>query len=439
MKQKFRSLPAAVQVAVTAVVVVVLAVVLTVWRHNGSTYLTGFWDNGSQTLVFGRMLQMQQNQTSPGGFMGVYTQDWSDEQNRYWYQDNTPVSPQDFQAYTHQTGLQGWAFGVLNKVLSVFEDRGEAREIILYNINSMLFYAATLLVCLAVWRAWGPLSALAWLCAVVFAPWPQRGMKDLYWCLWTWLLPALAGLLLCAVTRRRGKTPWWCYLLVFAACMVRCMCGFEFITTFLILCEIPLCYAAAKAYFVRRDPHGALVWLGRTVGAGVSALGGVTAALALWFAQEWLCFGSAADAWQNMTRAVTDRVSLTDGAVRDVNVPQVLAQYFRESTEPLLQLGPVSVTAWQLLLFALLVGAVSVVVCLRRGTAAQLVPPCIVWGLGLAAPASWMVLSKAHAAIHTHLVPMLWHFAFVPISCMLLPVLAKLMIPGRKKDLVASH
>lgn len=62
---------------------------------------------------------------------------------------------------------------------------------------------------------------------------------------------------------------------------------------------------------------------------------------------------------------------------------QVLAQYFRESTEPLLQLGPVSVTAWQLLLFALLVGAVSIVVCLRRGTAAQLVPPCIVWGLGL--------------------------------------------------------
>ena len=92
-----------------------------------------------------------------------------------------------------------------------------------------------------------------------------------------------------------------------------------------------------------------------------------------------------------------------------------------------------------MLLFALLVGAVSVVACLRRGTAAQLVPPCLVWGLGLAAPASWMVLSKAHAAIHTHLVPMLWHFAFVPISCMLLPVLAKLKSPGRKKDLVASH
>lgn len=282
------------QVAVTAVVVVVLAVVLTVWRHNGSTYLTGFWDNGSQTLVFGRMLQMQQNQTSPGGFMGVYTQDWSDEQNRYWYRNNTPVSPQDFQAYTHQTGLQGWAFGVLNKVLSVFEDRGEAREIILYSINSMLFYAATLLVCLAVWRAWGPLSALAWLCAVVFAPWPQRGMKDLYWCLWTWLLPALAGLLLCAVTRRRGKTPWWCYLLVFAACMVRCMCGFEFISTFLILCEAPLVYCWAGGD--RR------AWLRRMICTGFAAVGGVAAALGAWFIQGVIYFGSAAGSWAEPDR-----------------------------------------------------------------------------------------------------------------------------------------
>lgn len=148
MKQKFRSLPAAVQVAVTAVVVVVLAVVLTVWRHNGSTYLTGFWDNGSQTLVFGRMLQMQQNQTSPGGFMGVYTQDWSDEQNRYWYRNNTPVSQQDFQAYTHQTGLQGWAFGVLNKVLSVLRTAAKRGK----------SYCTTSTVCcsmrLLCWSAW---------------------------------------------------------------------------------------------------------------------------------------------------------------------------------------------------------------------------------------------------------------------------------------------
>lgn len=126
------------------------------------------------------------------------------------------------------------------------------------------------------WEEFGPLAASVGFASVLLAPWLQRGMKDLYWCLWTWLLPLLAALWLCHCTRVRGKTPRGCWPLVAAACMVRCMCGFEFITTFLILCEIPLCYAAAKAYFVRRDPHGALVCWAAPSG-GVSALGGVTA------------------------------------------------------------------------------------------------------------------------------------------------------------------
>lgn len=442
MKQKFRSLPAAVQVAVTAVVVVVLAVVLTVWRHNGSTYLTGFWDNGSQTLVFGRMLQMQQNQTSPGGFMGVYTQDWSDEQNRYWYQDNTSVSPQDFQAYTHQTGLQGWAFGVLNKVLSVFEDRGEAREIMLYNINSMLFYAATLLVCLAVWRAWGPLSALAWLFAVVFAPWPQRGMKDLYWCLWTWLLPVLASLLLCRVTVRKGRTSGWCFGLVALEVLIRCMCGFEFVSTFLILCEIPLCCALIQSLCVDRNLPAARRWLGRTVGTGAAALGGMAAALVLWFWQEVQYFGTAAEAFASMTQAVTSRVSVSDNAVRAVTIPEVLHLYFVENKEPLLQFGPVTITLLPLLAAVLAEGILCAVLLARRGQPAKLAPLATAWVLSLAAPVSWMVLSKAHAAIHTHLVPMLWHFALVPVSCLALVVMTKEIVSllfRRRPDLVASH
>lgn len=425
-----------------AVVVVVLAVVLTVWRHNGSTYLTGFWDNGSQTLVFGRMLQMQQNQTSPGGFMGVYTQDWSDEQNRYWYRDNTPVSPQDFQAYTHQTGLQGWAFGVLNKVLSVFEDRGEAREIILYSINSMLFYAATLLVCLAVWRAWGPLSALAWLCAVVFAPWPQRGMKDLYWCLWTWLLPVLASLLLCRVTVRKGRTSGWCFGLVALAVLIRCMCGFEFVSTFLILCEIPLCCALMQSLCVDRNLPAARRWLGRTVGTGAAALGGMAAALGLWFWQEVQYFGTAAEAFASMTQAVTSRVSVSDNAVRAVTIPEVLHLYFVENKEPLLQFGPVTITLLPLLAAVLAEGILCAVLLARRGQPAKLAPLATAWVLSLAAPVSWMVLSKAHAAIHTHLVPMLWHFALVPVSCLALVVMTKEIVSllfRRRPDLVASH
>ena len=435
IRQKFDALPAAVRL----LLVLLLAALLTAVRHNGSAYLTGVWDTGSQTLVYGRMHQMEQGQTAPGGFLGVYTADWSDDENRVLFRDDVPTEAADFHPYTHQTGLQGWLLGSVNKLLRHFLPAGTARETALYALNSTLFYAAELLVILAVWREFGLLPAAFWLVAVLLAPWLQRGMKDLYWVIWTWLLPLLAVLALCRATRARGKTPRWCWPLVGGATLLRCMCGFEFITTFLILCEIPLCYAVAKAYFVEKSPRAARLWLGRAVGAGVSALGGVAAALGLWFAQECVCFGSAAGAWQNMTQAITDRVSLTDNAVRDVTVPQVLAQYFLENTEPLLQFGPVAVTARALLAFGLAVGVVCIAVAIWRGVGARLVPLGVIWVLAIAAPASWMVLSKAHAAIHTHLVPMLWHFAFVPVSCMLLPVLAQTLIRGRKKDLVASH
>lgn len=438
-KEKWSNLPAALRYAAVIAVVFALAAALTAVRHNASTYLTGVWDTGSQELIFGRVHQMEQGQRAVGGFLGVYTLDWDDVRNRDWFRDGEPTEELDYNAYTHQSGLQGWMLGMLNRGLCLWDQDGLARENALYAVNSTLFYAAELFVALAVLRELGVLPAVFWMAAVLLAPWLQRGMKDLYWSMWTWMLPLLAVLLLIYCTQQRGKTPRWCWLAVALACMVRCMCGFEFITTFLILCEIPLCYAAAKARFVNRDPAAARAWFGRIVGAGASALGGVAAALGIWFWQECRYFGDVSAAWQSMGEAITNRISLTDDDVLDVTVLRVLRQYFIDCSEPLLQLGSVEITVMPLLLAVLACLAVCGVLLCRRGAGARLVPSALVWLLSLAAPASWMVLSKAHAAIHSHLVPMLWHFAFVPVSCMLLPVLAKELIAGRKKDLVASH
>lgn len=65
--------------------------------------------------------------------------------------------------------------------------------------------------------------------------------------------------------------------------------------------------------------------------------------------------------------------------------------------------------------------------------AGVLAGPALVWVLSLAAPVSWMVLSKAHAYVHVHLVPMLWHFALVPVSCALLVWLVKTAITAVKE------
>lgn len=422
----WKTLPAPLRGAATLLAVLALAALLTTVRHNASAYLTGVWDTGSQTLVYGRIHQMEQGQQAPGGFLGVYTDDWSDDTNRALFRDDTPTDAAAFHPYTHQSGLQGWLFGRVNRLLRHWLPDGLARETALYWLNSTLFYAAELLAALAVWEEFGPLAAAFGFASVLLAPWLQRGMKDLYWCLWTWLLPLLAALWLCHCTRVRGKTPRGCWPLVAAACMVRCMCGFEFISTFLILCEAPLVYCWAGGD--RR------AWLRRMICTGFAAVGGVAAALGAWFIQGVIYFGSAAGSWQNLTGAVTSRVSLTDDMVSDVSVAQVLTRYFVEVDEPLLQFGPLTITLKPLIAVTLLGFALCLaVLALRKKPLAVLAGPALVWVLSLAAPVSWMVLSKAHAYVHVHLVPMLWHFALIPVSCALLVWLVKTAITAVKE------
>ena len=213
LQKKWKNLPAALRTVLTLLAVLALAALLTTVRHNASAYRTGVWDTGSQTLIYGRMHQMEQGQRAPGGFLGVYTEDWSDDQNRSWFREDTPADAAQFRPYTHQSGLQGWALGVLNRLLRVFLPEGTARETALYWVNSTLFYAVQLLTALAVWQELGVLPAAFWMAAILLAPWLQRGMKDLYWAPWTWQLPLLAPvalvlvlllLIFCLLARRGG-------------------------------------------------------------------------------------------------------------------------------------------------------------------------------------------------------------------------------------------
>lgn len=406
--------------AATLAAVLVLSVFLTMWRHNASDYLTGNWDRYSQDLVFGRILQMQQGQSVPGGFLGSYTPEWGDTQNRRLFRDGAAPAATEFVSYTHQSGLQGTLLGLVNRgLLGLFPD-GARRETLLYTVNSVLFYAAVLCVCLAVWRTVGALPGAACLAAVLLAPWVQRGMKDLYWCLWTWLLPLLAALLVCRLRRR------WCYAVVFAAVLVRCLCGFEFISALLILCELPLVYDFFACPEQRCD------WFARMTGVGFSAVGGVAAALGVWLWQGRLYFGSWAQSADNIARTVSLRVTALETASlpeSTVTVGEVLHLYFVQDATPLLQLGPFSLTVRGLLAVTGVLLAAALLLRWR-----EVLPMAAVWGISLLGPVSWMVLSKTHSAVHTHLMPMLWHFAFVPCTCILWAVLLQTVWKRRRRS-----
>ena len=68
LQKKWKNLPAALRTELTLLAVLALAVLLTTVRHNASAYRTGVWDTGSQTLIYGRMHQMEQGQRAPAAF-----------------------------------------------------------------------------------------------------------------------------------------------------------------------------------------------------------------------------------------------------------------------------------------------------------------------------------------------------------------------------------
>lgn len=423
-------LPAPVRALLTAAALLLGAVALTFAMHNQDTYRTGTWDETSQSLVFGRILQIQNHQSAPGGFLGNYLVEGRDpQQDRYLFRENAPVRPEEYQPYTHQSGLQGLAFGWLNKVYSLINQGGEARERMLYATNSILLYLASLCLAAAAGRAFGPTAGLGFAAAVLCAPWVQRGMKNLYWCLWTWWLPALAGLLVWQLARRRGRVPGWGYGLVFGAVGLRCLCGFEFISDFLILCEAAL-FAAWVDALVRRAP--ARPWFFRMVYTGFAAVGGFAAALGVWFAQNVAYFGDAGEAWRSILEAAT-RHSLGG----DASIPAVISLYLT-SADPVLQLGPVALPP--LALIALGAAGLALMALGQKfglRPAGSLPALAALWCLGLLAPLSWMVLAKMHCQIHTHLVPILWNFALAPATLTVLGALVwqlarGLRRPGRK-------
>ena len=75
--------------ALPALLAALLAFVMVLANHSWSKFYTGSWDGYSELLAVGRITQLQQGQSAPGGFLGVYTAEWGDGDGYALLKDNT--------------------------------------------------------------------------------------------------------------------------------------------------------------------------------------------------------------------------------------------------------------------------------------------------------------------------------------------------------------
>ncbi|MEG2394969.1 MAG: hypothetical protein RSC36_08045, partial [Ruthenibacterium sp.] len=385
---------------------------------------TGGWDTESEGYVIGRMYQMQRGltQSNPAGFMGIYRDEVTHYTTADLFLQDAQVTPDIFWTYTHQTGLQGTAAGVMNLALCALKLPPQSRLAVLSFVNVWLFCVLLAGVCLWVYRELGFVAAALCCAGTLFSPWALCSMGNLYWAMWLYLLPFLLCAWLCRRYESADRLPRWVYPVVAGAVFLRFLCGFEFTSSVLICTEIPVVYYLLKHWDDTENRAAQRKkWLLTGLWLGLWCLVAFAAAMLTLFVQSMLHWGSLARGLEEIFKTVSFRT----GAFRStfnppgvygeslaVPLAEILRRYFtQETVTGGLTMGALMLmdTVWVALTAALFAVKKQTRLLLRS---AKLF---VVTLVAMLAPMSWFILARGHSSIHVGINYVLWLLPALPL------------------------
>lgn len=327
--------------------------------------------------------------------------------------------------YTSQYALQGRVYRQLARYVQV--DTMRAMTALATAVSVML------VVCLIA-KKYDRLMAGIFYCVFLLSPWVVNFARNLYWVEFTWFLPMAVGLL-CAWKIDNRKIRVFSCCGAFLTIMLKCLCGYEYISTVMMgLIQFLLVDMVMAAIRGERKKAGLLL---RTIFLlGLAALAGFAAAICVHAGVR-----AHGDYLEGIVRIFKEDVlrrtyggdvNIFDpasevGLSLSASVWEVLCKYFRFYTQiitglpgnlfPLLCLAPLCIFAYD-------------------GNRKKLKPEwMLMYAVFLIAPVSWFVLAKAHSYVHTHMNFVLWYFGFVQICMYIIAARAIDLFKRSKRDL----
>lgn len=327
--------------------------------------------------------------------------------------------------YTSQYALQGRVYRLLARYVQV--DTMRAMTALATAVSVML------VVCLIA-KKYDRLMAGVFYCVFLLSPWVVNFARNLYWVEFTWFLPMAVGLL-CAWKIDNRKIRVFSCCGAFLTIMLKCLCGYEYISTVMMgLIQFLLVDMVMAAIRGERKKAGLLL---RTIFLlGLAALAGFAAAICVHAGVR-----AHGDYLEGIVRIFKEDVlrrtyggdvNIFDpasvvGLSLSASVWEVLCKYFRFYTQiitglpgnlfPLLCLAPLCIFAYD-------------------GNRKKLKPEWVLmYAVFLIAPVSWFVLAKAHSYVHTHMNFVLWYFGFVQICIYIIAARAIDLFKRSKRDL----
>lgn len=320
--------------------------------------------------------------------------------------EGNPAPEKVAEAYGSQYGLQGKVFQHLANV-----DLDLLRTWCALAVGGVL-----LLVALLVCKTCGRLMGMIFYAVFLLSPWVVNFANNLYWVEFTWFLPMAAGLFcLWKLDCRRCRI--LSYVIVVLTVMIKCLCGYEYITTVMLGV---IAFPAAEFFtaLAKRDQERAGLLFRTIFLLGVSALLGFAAAI---------CIHAPVKSGGSLTEGIRliiqeDVLRRTYGADLNAfeNLPdfeqyaltasawETLCKYFHFKTEVITGIGGN--------LFPLLCLIPLVLLAVDARRKALEVREAAWYAVFFLTSVSWFVLAKSHSCVHTHMNFVLWYFGFVQ-SC----------------------
>jgi hypothetical protein len=411
-----------------SVVVLFLGFYRNQWNVADQDWFDGF---EPEIYVAGRLLKSRRDGIlSSGGLSG-----WAVPADRYYQRlkpwDLYAANIQDLQfgdfgTYNSQIGFQGILFSLFDQLTGLSPEQ----NLTLFRAWTSLL-SALALTAVIVWffAQFGLLVSSAVLFSTVVSQWPTVFGRNLWYSMWAFYVPMLAGMYVLAREERTGRySNRRTAVCIFGAMFIKCLFnGYEYITTTLVAIVVPFVYYAV------RDRWAIPKTVRRVLSAALGACGAVITSLVILFAQVWAVSGNPMAGIDVTWFAFAKRTYGSPSSLPPeyqgsltANPVDVVLKYFKGTAFDLTNWIQGGSWWWQkyvlrirfvylvfLFLLATLLLSRWLSVAERGSPSARKGVALIraTW-FSILAPLSWFVVFKAHSDLHTTINFITWHIPF---------------------------
>lgn len=316
------------------------------------------------------------------------------------------LSLADAVGYESQIGLQGMIFTSCMKNMAVTD------RIIVYKVVLAILYSVVLtLICYGLYKKYHLKIAVMFYLVTLLSPWMIGYSTNLYWVEFTWFLPMLVGIY-CANHIISKKARVISYISVMLAVLLKCLCGYEYISTIMMGAIVFLLTDLTLVILERKDSQKIKLLFRTIFLLGVAALAGFAIAL---LCHAYLRGGGNVSnglksiyQYDVLRRTLGGDPNLFQDVYADslnASIIRVLARYLLFDTPLILGVPGILFIPLCMLSFGILVYGVW-----KRNENREMLILYIWQGI---ASISWFVLGKSHSYIHTSMNFVMWYFGFI--------------------------